>query len=64
MNVQINTAALSHLSDAQELIQLGFGENARREINFVKELLLKYPDTEVEIPQEEVDEIYLTHMKI
>lgn len=64
MNVQIGMVALSHLSDAQELIQAGYIEKAESEINFVKRLLLKYPDTEMEVPQKEVDEIYLANMKV
>lgn len=63
MNLQIGMVAMSHLSDAQELIQMGYVEKARREINFVKHLLFKYPNTEIEVPQEEIDEIYLKNMK-
>ena len=36
--------AMSYLSDVQALINLGELEIARREVNFVKTLILDYPD--------------------
>ncbi len=49
---------MSHLSDVQELINLGELEPARRELNFVKALLLDYPDMDAEVTDEELDGIY------
>ena len=41
--------AMSHLSDVQALINLGELEIARREVNFVKTLILDYPDMAAEV---------------
>lgn len=52
-------AIMSHLSDAQEFLSIGIGregkEDARKRINFAKHLLLKYPDTSVELSNEELN---------
>ena len=50
--------AVSHLSDVQALINLGELEIARREVNFVKTLILDYPDMAAEVTDEELDGIY------
>ena len=50
--------AMSHLSDVQALINLGELEIARREVNFVKTLILDYPDMAAEVTDEELDGIY------
>lgn len=50
--------AMSHLSDAQELMNLGELETARREINFVKKLILDFPDVDTEVTTSELDGIY------
>lgn len=50
--------AMSHLSDVQELINLGELDTACRELNFVKALLLDYPDMDAEVTDEELDGIY------
>lgn len=40
---------MSYLSDVQALINLGELEIARREVNFVKTLILDYPDMAAEV---------------
>lgn len=50
--------AMSHLSDVQELMNLFELEIARREVNFVKALLLDYPDMDAEVTDAELDGIY------
>lgn len=40
----VKMVALSHLSDVQEMMNLGELETARREIFFVKTLMLDFPD--------------------
>ena len=50
--------AMSYLSDVQALINLGELEIARREVNFVKTLILDYPDMAAEVTDEELDGIY------
>lgn len=49
---------MSHLSDAQELMNLGELETARREIIFVKKLILDFPDVDTEVTTSELDGIY------
>ena len=54
---KIQIAALSHLSDAQALMIVGDLEQARREINVVKRILLEFPDLELEVPTEWLDAV-------
>lgn len=55
-------AIMSHLSDAQDLLTYGMGaqgkSNALERINFVKQLVLTYTDTSVEVEEEELNEIW------
>lgn len=44
MKLQVQMVTMSHLSDVQELIRFGALEQVRRELNFVKSLMLEYPD--------------------
>lgn len=56
VKISVQMAIMSHLSDAQELSELGvFHKDIRNEINFAKHLLLKYPDTSVELSNEELN---------
>lgn len=54
---KIQIAALSHLSEAQALMIVGDLEQARREINVVKRILLEFPDLELEVPTERLDAV-------
>lgn len=58
MKRQVKMVALSHLSDVQEMMNLGELETGRREINFVKTLILDYPDVDTEVTNSELDGIY------
>ena len=58
MKRQVSMVAMSYLSDVQALINLGELEIARREVNFVKTLILDYPDMAAEVTDEELDGIY------
>ena len=54
---------MSHLSDAQECINLDTGNYTRisradLHINFAKKLILKYPDTDVEVTDDELNELW------
>ena len=62
MKLQVQMVAMSHLSDVQELIRFGALEQVRRELNFVKSLMLEYPDLEAEVPEERINEIYARNM--
>ena len=44
MSVEVRMAIFSHLSDAQELINIGAKERANEEINYAKRMLNYYPD--------------------
>ena len=57
MNIEVNIAIASHLSDAQELIERGMTKQANREINYAKAILFKHPDTQKEISENELDNI-------
>lgn len=62
MKISVQMAAISHLSDAQELLGLcnprQLTERVSKEINFVKQLLLEHPDTSEEVTEEELNRIY------
>lgn len=62
MKLQVQMVAMSHLSDVQELIRFGALEHVRRELNFVKSLMLEYPDLEAEVPEERINEIYARNL--
>ncbi len=57
MNIQVKTAVASHLSDAQELIALGYTKQAILEINYAKAFLFKHPNTTEEVDEDERDAI-------
>ena len=57
MKIIAKIAIVSHLSDAQELLNFGHTEKANREINYAKAILFKYPDTNKEVNQEELNTI-------
>lgn len=70
--ISIQTAIMSHLSDAQEIMSMaaeGYGSvssgyvsvkkrSADTHINFVKQLVLIYPDTSVKISENELNELW------
>lgn len=57
MTVNVRIAIASHLSDAQELLELGFRKEADSQINLAKAILFKYHDTDMEVEERELDEI-------
>lgn len=61
IKISVQMAIMSHLSDAQELLSMALNleraiDEANKQINFAKHLLLKYPDTSVELSNEELNE--------
>lgn len=58
--IPVQMAIMSHLSDAQELIQMGAEGRLRanNHINFAKQLVLTYPDTSIEVSQNELNELW------
>lgn len=55
-------AIMSYLSDAQELTAVSISRECKEaailRMNFVKQLVLTYPDTSVEVEEEELNEIW------
>lgn len=60
--ISVQMAIMSHLSDAQEVMGImnrDQGEaRANDHINFAKKLVLTYPDTSVEVEEEELNELW------
>jgi 3-phosphoglycerate kinase len=62
MKHKVRMIIFSHLSDVQEPLC----QNTNDKINFVKALLMEFPNTDVEISNEEADNIwdkYITQRK-
>ena len=57
MTVNVRIAIASHLSDAQEYLELGFRKNASSEINPAKAILFKYVSTDLEVEVRELNEL-------
>ena len=57
MTVNVRIAIASHLSDAQEYLELGFRKNASSEINLAKAILFKYIDSDMEVEERELNEL-------
>lgn len=60
MAIKIKMAIMSHLSDAQTLIQIGLYKSieVQNHINFAKALLLNYPNTDVDVEEKELNELW------
>ena len=57
MTVNVRIAIASHLSDAQEYLELGFLKNASSEINLAKAILFRYIKTDLEVEERELNEL-------
>lgn len=59
MKIEIRMAAMSHLSDIQELLPYrGSYDEIMKQLNFVKLLLLTYPDTSVKVDNGMLNELW------
>lgn len=62
VKISVQMAIMSHLSDAQELTAVAISRECKEaailRMNFVKQLVLTYPDTSVEVEEEELNEIW------
>lgn len=58
MKVQVLNTVLSHLSDAQHLMKVGYIDEANTHINFVKLVALAYDDTTERVETETLDKIW------
>lgn len=56
--ISVQMAIMSHLSDAQEMNSVGMGDFGHDHINFAKKLVLTYPDTSVEVEEEELNKLW------
>lgn len=66
--IPVQMAIMSHLSDAQESMRYTQGnypgtERANNHINFAKQLVLTYPDTSIEVSENELNELWKKTMK-
>lgn len=58
MEIKIRIAILSHLSDAQELMDMGFKDKAYDHITFAKKLVIEYPNTDKYVSEEELNNLW------
>ena len=57
--ISAQMAIMSHLSDCQEMLSLADNrEYVIKKMNFVKQLVLTYPDTSIEVSEKELNEIW------
>lgn len=64
MKITVQMAIMSHLSDCQEMLSLANNRNyVIKKINFIKQLVLTYSDTSVEVEEEELNEIWRKAVK-
>lgn len=66
--ISVQMAIMSHLSDAQESMRYTQGnypgtERANNHINFAKQLVLTYPDTSIEVSENELNELWKKTIK-
>ena len=57
MNVRVRIAVMSHLSDAQAMLDFGLQKEANAEINLAKAILLAHPNTDDWATENELNEI-------
>lgn len=62
--ISVQMAIMSHLSDCQEMLSLADNrEYVIKKMNFVKKLVLTYPDTSIEVSENELNELWEQTMK-
>lgn len=62
--ISVQMAIMSHLSDAQELLEIGvLKQEIQNKINFAKQLVLTYPDTTIEVSENELNELWKKTIK-
>lgn len=62
--IPVQIAIMSHLSDCQEMLSLADNlEYVIKKMNFVKQLVLTYPDTSIEVSENELNELWNKTMK-
>lgn len=62
--ISVQMAIMSHLSDAQELLEIGvLKQEIQNKINFAKQLVLTHPDTTIEVSENELNELWKKTIK-
>lgn len=62
--ISVQMAIMSHLSDCQEMLSLADNrEYVIKKMNFVKQLVLTYPDTSIEVSENELNELWKKTME-
>ena len=65
--IPVQMAIMSHLSDAQDLLNTYGGNYPRKSvdkyINFAKQLVLTYPDTSIEVSENKLNELWKKTME-
>ena len=57
MNIRVRIAVMSHLSDAQAMLDFNLKKEATNEINLAKAILLAHPHTDDWATENELNEI-------
>lgn len=63
--ISVQMAIMSHLSDAQDIATAygAYTTSVRDKINFAKQLVLTYPDTTIEVSENELNELWKKTIK-
>ena len=61
--MKVSTVILSYLSDAEALIGFKSSTAAKENIEFAKYLILQYPNTDVEVTTEELNNHFENYRK-
>ena len=57
MKINLRIAVMSHLSDAEHLIELGLGDKAHHQIETAKMIILNFDDLNQEVDDDEMKRI-------
>ncbi len=57
MKINLRIAVMSHLSDAEQLIELGLGDKAHLEIETAKMIILNFDNLNQEVEDDEINRI-------
>ena len=57
MKIDLRIAVMSHLSDAEHLIELGLRDKAKGEIETAKKIILNFDDLNQEVEENEINRI-------
>lgn len=62
--ISVQMAIMSHLSDCQEMLEIGvLKQEIQNKINFAKQLVLTYSDTSIEVSEKELNELWAKTIK-